>query len=233
MPFPYLNLKQHLDQVLSESGFVLPDYYIGNTDQDVAQIVAIAQATAFDIVELRMPVLRKSLAITLTSATEYDLPDDFLEFIPNTMYQHGRWDRADLATTDETWALLTSVTSVSTLPIRVKIIGTQLSILNPQASGTLNVDYYSNAPINIPFSTTFLSQFDADTNLWIMDARHFQLEVKWRFKKEKGMPDWQIDLQEAANRRNTVMGRISGNSSIVPGQGTVTGQPYTNLWVTN
>ncbi len=226
-------LKIQLDQVLAESGFQRPDYYIGNPDQDVAQIVSIAQVAALEIVESRLQALRKSFPITLTSATTYDFPSDYLEFIPSTMYQYGRWDRADLATTDETWALLNSVVSVATLPIRVKIIANQLHILNPQAGGTLNVDYYSNSPILASDGVTYRGHFVADDDSWFLDDRLFQLEVKWRFKKEKGMPDWQVDQADALHRLNVVRGRDSGNSSIVPGQGTVTGQPYTNLWVTN
>lgn len=226
-------LKQNLDRVMQESGFVTPDAYMSNSDQDVAQIVACAQAAAQDIAELALETLRSTWELTLTTDTAYDLPSDLLGFVPGTMYQEGRWDRADMPTTETTWALLNSVISVASLPIRVRIIGDQLHILNPQAGSTLSVEYYSNAPITASGGSTYISEFANDGDTWRLDDRLFQLETKWRFKKEKGLPDWQVDLQDAKARRDIVRSRTAGNSDIVPYLPTVTGEPYTNLWITN
>jgi hypothetical protein len=225
------SLKQNLDQVLQESGFQVPDSYMGNPDQNVAQIVAISQVAAIEIVELALQTLIKTMSLTLTSATLYDLPTDFLGFVPNTMYQHGRWDQVDLPTTPDVWAMLTSIVGIASLPVRARIYGNQLHIINPTSGAIINAEYYTNSPITNPNSFAFQQNFQNDTDLWDLDDRLFQLEVKWRFKKEKGVPDWQVDLQDAANRRNTIRARDSGNSSIVPNRETVTGQPYANLWV--
>lgn len=223
------SLQTNLNQVMSESGFQIPDQYFGTTDQNIAQIIACAQTSALEIVEAGYQALRAQGSQVLTTATNYALPSDFLGFVPGTMFQHGRWDVADLPTTEETWALLNSVTSVASLPIRVRIIGNQLVVKNPQAGATLNFEYMSNAPIK---SSGGVSQktFAADSDIWQLDDRLFQIETKWRFKKEKGL-DWQSDLQEASVRRATVRARDQGNSHIVPGRVTVSGEPYANLWV--
>ena len=226
-------LQQNLDQVMLESGFQKPDSYIGNQDQNVAQIVALAQVAAGEIAELGLETLRSIWTLPLTSATSYALPSDFLGFVPNTMYQHGRWDAVDLPTTPEVWAMLTSIVGIASLPVRARIMGDQLLIINPTAGATINAEYFSNAPIQESFTTNYLNQWHADQDTWRLDDRLFQLEVKWRFKKEKSLPDWQIDLQDAANRRNTVRARTNANSSIVPNRETVAGQPYANLWVPN
>lgn len=222
-------LQTNLNQVLSESGFQIPDSYFGNTDQNVAQILAYAQTAALEIVEGGYQALRVQGSQVLTTANNYPLPSDFLSFVPGTMFQHGRWDVADLPTTEETWALLNSVTSVASLPIRVRIIGNQLVVKNPQSGATINYEYNSNAPIKSA-SLVSKSSFTADSDIWQLDDRLFQLETKWRFKKEKGL-DWQADLQESSNRRATVRARDQGNSHIVPGRVTVSGEPYANLWV--
>lgn len=226
-------LATNLNQVLSESGFQIPDQYIGTQDQNALQIIAIAQAVALEIVEEGYQLLRVQGSQLLTSAETYTLPTDFLSFIPGTMYQAGRWDAADFPTTEETWALLRSVTSVASLPIRVRIINNALHVLNPQAGATLNFEYVSNAPVTSvsgPGGNVGQKTFTADTDLWRLDDRLFQLECKWRFKREKGL-EWQSGQIEAENRRATVRGRDQGSGAIVPYRRTVFGEPYANLWV--
>lgn len=224
------SLATNLNQVMAESGFVIPDSYIGNTAQDVAQLVALAQAAAVEIVEGEWQTLKKNFSQVLTSATSYPLPSDFLGFTPGTMYQNGRWDPVDIPTTPATWALLKSISGQSNLPIRVRILDNKFVTQFPTVGATIQAEYISNCPITDSSGVTPKTIFTADTDLWILDDRLFQIECKWRFKREKGL-EWQTDLQDAANRRATVRSRDEGNSTIIPNLVTVTGQPYTNLWV--
>jgi hypothetical protein len=225
-------LAQNLNAVMQECGFQPPDSYIGNPDQNAAQIVAIAQVANLEIQELGLQLMHATWALTLTTATSYDLPTGFVGFVPNTMYQHGRWDQVDLPTTPDVWAMLTSIVGIASLPVRARIYGGVLHIINPTAGAVINAEYITNVSVlggtsGFDLQSTFL----ADTDNYRLDDRLFQLEVKWRFKQEKGLPDWQVALQDAANRRNTVRARESGNSTITPNRETVTGQPYANLWV--
>ena len=223
------SLATNLNQMMAESGFLVPDSYIANSNQDVAQLVAIAQAVAMTAVKDEWQLLRKTYSITLTSATAYPLPSDYVAFVSGTAFQHGRWDIIDLPCTPEQWALLLSVSGISNMPIRARIIGNQFNLLNPQAASVMNIEYLSNAPITDQTGVTPKKLFSQDSDLWTLDDRMFQLEAKWRFKKEKGL-DWQTDLQEAAGFRATVRGQDNANSSIVPTRVSVSGQPYTNLW---
>lgn len=215
---------------MAETGFLTPDSYFGNSNQDVAQAIAIAQVVAVEAIEENWQVLRKTQAITLTSATSYALPTDYLGYIGGTAYQHGRWDPIDLPATDQLWNLLQSVASVAILPIRARIIANRLNIINPQAAAVVNIEYASNAPITDSTGVTPKTLFSADSDLWLLDDRMFQCEFKWRWKQEKGL-EWNSALQEASVRRAGVRGRDTANSTIVPGQLTQVGTPYTNLWV--
>lgn len=222
-------LAVNLNTVLAESGFQTYDQYIGVTDQNVAQIVAIAQATALDLVEDEWMYLTRQGSIVLTSALVYPLPSDWLGFAPNTVYQHGRWDQVDLPTTAEQWALLNSITGMSSLPIRVRLLNNQFNILNPQAGATINFEYRSNAPITNPRAGP-VTLFTDDADVWELDDRMFQMQFKWRFKKEKGL-EWTADKVASDMREGQVRARDQGNSTITSNQTTVMGVPYTNTWV--
>lgn len=221
-------LATNLNQVLSECGFVTPELYFGNSDQNILQIVALAQTAARAIGSINWQLLHKMTTIALTSATSYALPADFLDLVPDTLYQQGRWDRTDLSTTPAVWALLNAINGLNTLPIRVRIMGGLIHILNPQSGATLQFEYVSNTPIQTS-GGNYAKLFAADDDIWLLDDRLFELEVKWRFKKEKGL-EWQSDLQECSAWRNDVRGRDQGASTIIPNERAVSGVPYANLW---
>lgn len=225
------SLATNTNQVLAECGFLTPDSYFGNQDQNALQLIAIAQAVALDCVEEAWQLLRKQYALVLTTATTYALPSDFLAFVPDTAYQQGRFDSVELPTTPEVWALLTSVASVASLPVRARIYGGQLHILNPQAGATVNFEYLSNAPIQGAATTGGVSktQFSADSDLWLLDDRMFQCELKWRFKREKGL-EFQTALQEASNRRASVRSRETPGRAITYPRGPRPVGPYADLW---
>lgn len=226
------SLAKNLTRVLQESGFLVPNSFINNSDQDIGQLVAIAQGCCAEIIKEPWQRLRKFYTFTLTSLTTYSLPSDFGSYLPSTMYQEGRWDRADMPTTEDCWAFLSSTTGISNLPIRVRIIRGVLNIMQPQVGATISMEYMQNTPVENATTGAFQQEFLLDTDLWMLDDRLFQLEVKWKFKKEKGIQDWNADLQAASVYRSQLLAVDQGNSTILPNTATTTmGQPYTQLWV--
>lgn len=71
----------------------------------------------------------------------------------------------------------------------------------------------------------------ADTDTWRLDRRLLQMAVKWRWKKEKGLPDWETDSQMFARYANALRGRDGGSKTLRFGQSGAAPEPYANLWV--
>lgn len=72
----------------------------------------------------------------------------------------------------------------------------------------------------------------ADTDVWTLDDRLIKLATKWRWKKEKGIEDWQVDQQLYQRHANLLRGRDAGSKAIRFGAMTYhVPPPYTNLWV--
>ena len=216
---------------MAESGFLVPDSYIANSNQDVAQLVAIAQAVAMTAVKDEWQLLRKTYTITLTSATAYPLPSDYVAFVSGTAFQHGRWDIIDLPCTPEQWALLLSVSGISNMPIRARIIGNQFNILNPQAASVVNIEYLSNAPISDQTGVTPKKLFSQDSTQWTLDDRAcFSLRPSGVFRRKKRGWTGRRTCRKPLDSGPRYAGRTIANSSIVPTRVSVSGQPYTNLW---
>lgn len=225
-------LKTILDSVLLESGFGAPPSYTSGLNPDDLQMVALANAAGDELREMQLqPAIRES-TVTLTTATVYALPTDFLAYVPDTGYVQGRLDPIMLPTTPAEWALIKSGNELPGDTIRARFIAGQLEVINPTPGDVLRFEYISSAPWTAGDAVTAKETATEDTDLWWLDRRLLVLATKWRWKKEKGLPDWQADYQAFQQHANAVRGRNAGARTLTMGDpGFGAQEPYTPLWV--
>lgn len=236
-------LKQLLDQVNGEIGFDIPSSYIGNTDPNIFPMVAIANRSAGLIRDISLQKLRKFATFDLSGGTiaytddgrikAYDLPSDFYAYASDTTYQNGRLDNAILPTTPSIWAYLISRQGQDTLPIRCRFVNDKLLVFTPQHGQTLEFEYISNSPIT-DLDGNPQTAFLADTDVWILDDPLIEMDIKWRYKREKGLENWQADQQDYQAYENLVRARDGGARTIgwPTNDWPYPNEPFTNLWVT-
>lgn len=242
-------LKQLLNQVCQESGFDTPSQYIGNqNDPNIITLVAISQRVAALQRDLQLNKLVKQANISLTNGTptsnefifSYALPSDFYSLVPDTVYQTGRIDPASLPTNPAAWAYLSSRSGPQGMRVYCRFINDRLYVFSPEGSQTLAFEYISNKPIqavtpSTPVPTTnptYLQEFANDNDIWLLDDPLFEMDVKWRYKREKGIEGWQADQQDYQLYENRVRADNGGAQTIYPpGDWPYPGMPYTNLWV--
>lgn len=247
-----------LNQVNDEIGFDLPSSYIGNTDSNVRQLVALANKTGQLLRDLRLQYLIRQSFINLASIADggqgtvdlaedpdgriswYPFPSDFYCVVPDTSYQNGRIDVAEWPTPAYMWAYLISRTGPQTLRVRVRTIKDRIYVFSPDASQLLQFEYISSQPITVATTgitpstvPTTSDVFTTDADTWDLDDVLFEGELKWRYKKEKGL-DYQQDMDDARLYRNELRARDSNATTIrFPWAYPWPGQPYANLWVQN
>ncbi len=242
-------LKQILDTVCDEAGFDKPASYIGNTDPNIAQLVAMAHRSAIVLRELRLQKLSRHASISMDGGTDafvtdgriksFPLPDDFYTLVPDTTYQSGRLDNAILPSTAPVWAYIIARMGIQTLPIRCRIIDNKLEVFSPMAGQTIEFEYISNSTVQLasqdPGSTTkidYSDQFASDDDTWLLDTPLIELDVLWRYKRAKGIEGWQGDLEDSTVYQNSLRGRDAGARTIgYPKDWPYPNEPYTNLWV--
>ena len=244
-------LKALLDQVNSEIGFDLPNSYIGNTDSNIRQLIAITNGLAIEIRDLRLQKLVRQAFIDLGTGGTVDLsedpggriswwpfPEDFYANVPDTVYQNGRIDPAEWPTGADMWAYLISRTGPQTLRVRLRTINDRIYVFSPDASQSIQFEYISKYPISSAFdprgSVTQAvpqEQFLKDTDTWDLDDRLMELSIKSRYKYEKGL-DSTRDERNLILYTNELRGRDQGAKTLRwPDMYPWPGQPYTNLWV--
>jgi hypothetical protein len=246
-------LKQILDQVNSEIGFDLPSSYIGNTDPNIIQLVALANGLAIELRDLRLQKLIRQAFISLGSGGTVDLaenpqgnisywpfPVDFYAATPNTVYQNGRIDMALWPTPSDAWAYLISRVGPQGLRIYVRTIQNRIYIFNPDASQTLQFEYISKYPVTaitpntgVPSLTnqTPSETFTTDADVWELDDRLLVLYLKVAYKEEKGLNNTR-DEERRRVYENELRSRDQNATTIRPPYPYPwQGEPYANLWV--
>lgn len=198
-------LKQILDAMMAESGFAIPSGYASSLNPADLQLLHLANAASDELRELGLSEARSFHEITLTADTDYPLPADFLSLVPDTSW--GGALPVHVPATPEEWAVLRA-TGLGSALLHARVIGTTLRVLNPAAGSVVRLEYVSAHPWTDGSTTKELATADTDT--FRLDRRALIGGVKWRWKKEKGLPDWQADWQAHETYKRTLRGRSHG-----------------------
>ena len=213
---------------MGESGFLIPASYANSPSPDDAQLVHLANAASDDIREHGLTGARRFASIPLGGSGSYNLPADFHAYVSDTAWVGSR--QVDFPVTPQTWAEL-NATGVEFYQPRVRLINA-VKMLGDVSGETLKFEYISKYPWQ-DASANAIENATSDSDVWLLDTRLIVLGTKWRWKKEKGVEDWQIDREMYMRHLSHVMGRDGGAGAICFGE-PVANQtpPYNNLWVT-
>lgn len=152
--------------------------------------------------------------------------------MPDTARVVGRLETVCLPTNPAEWATWKSSGTLPGDTTYCRILGDRLEVLNPVAGKVLRFEYVSSSPWTAGDGVTPKEVATLDTDLFQPDRRLLILATKWRWKKEKGLPDWQIDAQEFTNYANALRARDAGSRALMFDAGDwMPPAPYTNLWV--
>ena len=239
-------LKQLLDQVNAETGFDVPQQYFQNPDTNIVQLIAIANRSAVTLRDMRLQLMTRHGSILMENGTtafttdgriqSFSLPADYYGLVPDTTYQSGRLDNVILPSSAPVWAYLISRMGNVTLPIRCRIIQDKLMVFSPEVGQTLEFEYVSKYTISAVASgdnENIVSKevFTADDDVWMLDDPLIELDIKWRYKREKGL-DWQNDYQSFVLYSNELRARDGGSRTVGwPKDYPFPNEPFTNLYV--
>jgi len=246
-----MNLKALLDSVALQTGILAPPQWFGSNNESDQQLIAFAQAVLRNQREKLWTAQLQEAVLTPTLATLYSVPDDFLCYVPDTMWQNGMVWPVTMPTGNSDWAYLQSISGPVGVTIKarfrsqggkylIELWNPQGALLSPGArTGTpIRYQYFSRnlvqpvlglVPAGAPIPTQEYFQKDSDT--CVLDDDLVISDILWRYRKAKGFDDWQADRQAYLQQLNTVRARDRGAATIQP-PSYWTREPYANLWVT-
>lgn len=226
-----LTLKQLLDNVLLESGMGTEVAYATSSRDSVARLIPLANASVRMIVTAHdWQALRSTYTFSLTTETEYDLPDDYRSIVADSTFTDSNLSGVDMRPTPTTWRYLQVNNTGSGVQYRMRVMGGKIHVFAPQSGDTVSFEYISSHPVMDADGVTTQKIFDADTDTWRLDDDLLQMNILWRYKKLLGLQDWQIDLQEYGRYLNICRGNDAPAKTIIGNEESYD-EPYTPLWV--
>ena len=177
--------------------------------------------------------LRTTATISMTAATLYDLPSDVKYFVSDTMNAVDNERYIEFpAPTGEFWYYKTH--SATGIRYKVRQVGDQLEILNPDNGTDIKFEYISsNCVTSVNLTSPDKAEFTADDDTWYLDDELIILDLKWRYMKIKGVEGWQIEQQIFNDYLLRLVGHDGGSSPInlCQSSGEPLPVPYTDLYI--
>ncbi len=185
-------LLQIVQTFCQASGLTVPVSVIGNTDDQITQIVALINEGLDElVVKYKWTELtREASFITVAQETQGDLTviaPGYKALIPNTLWNrsaslaaYGSINPADVQVL-RVWGARTAVPTY-------RLLGKNLQIIPaPEAGQEMIFEYRTNFPVLEADGITLKQYFTVDTDTCILDANLIVLDLRWRWRMEKGL----------------------------------------------
>lgn len=187
----FTDVSTIMNLVLPELGLANPGQYTTSQDQNVMQLLALLTGAGQDLCTMHdWQMLHKEWALTLVPGkTAYDLPEDWNDYVDDTMWNQTTRLPVVGPLTPQLWRLLKArLISGSTITLQYRIIGNQLVLYNVPTSATvLNADYYSRGWVRDAANPDIKrDNVQQDTDVLLFDSRLLVpfLKLKWRAAKK-------------------------------------------------
>lgn len=231
-----LTLKQIANQALLLSSVDEVEQFVGEGTAEVERVVAHANMAITYLKQWGWQTMRKRHEFTLSAApdgqlySEEDLPDDFLAFIPDTMYSDNNLWPADFPAGNGLWAYLNSAAGGSGVTYHMRLMADKLQVYQPDVGQTVSFEYMTKYPVQATGAGELKETFTADTDTFRLDDYLLIHELQWRFEKATGNGDWLATKAESDEYRWLKFGDDEGSQSFYPTEGDQVGygEPYYN-----
>lgn len=185
-----MSLLTIIQAAAREVGVTAPSTVIGNSDPQVAELLAIAQEEGFDLMRRgTWQILDKTqtfVAVAQTIQTAA-IPSDFDRFVQETFWNRTRKRPLYGPVTSQEWQNLIAWTS-SPVVDTFRYVQNQIWITpNPSAGDTMAYEYISQNWCQSAGSVG-KSAWSVDTDTGVLSEGIMTYGVVWRFKQKKGLP---------------------------------------------
>jgi hypothetical protein len=222
------SLIQMAQQVAAEVGLPQPAFLVSNTDNTASQLLALANHVGEEVAAEAgnwggWPQLRKEFAFTIGGGVDnYAFPSDLQYLVPSTGWSRSyRWQLLGPLEAQE-WQVLKSGISPTGPRTRYRIMAGRIYFDPvPQSSQDIAFEYFSNCWCQSTNGAP-QTQFQADTDQFLLPDRLLVLGLKWRMLRAKGLDYTQEfsdfksalerELSRAGSARNLPLNAQSASS---------------------
>lgn len=227
-----MNLKDMLNQVLLQSGFLKKAEFVGTEDPDDLQMVAIANRVIYEMYNFYpWNQMRVSYTLNLTDEEEYDLPDDYQSYIPDSAWETDGSRKVDVPVSDNEWYQYKFSSLTTAGVIRARFYGDKIQVIDPVSGQEFSFEYISKYPI-VASTSERKEFFSSDLDGIVLDDQVFILGVQAHWMQTKMMPQYMEHMVNYRTKMNEAIGRTNAAQTIGGRKQQGRRSPYTPLWKT-
>lgn len=200
----------------------IPLTIIGNTQSSAVQVLAALKNTITELArDYDWQELNETYEFTaVEEQANYDLPEDLGKFLPDTFWNVSKRRPCQGVMSPIEWRILkNSVTGAGAFYDYYRIVKNEIEIYPLPSADDYVFEYITNTPV---ISSGGIRQvnWQADTDLPVIDEYIVKLDGTWRFLKNQGLPY----AEEKTLAEKAILNRTSVNG----GKKTVYHTPYNN-----
>ncbi len=210
-----MDIKQILNNVLSQSGFLEKDSYVGSSDPDDKQMVSIGNRVVDEIKRIWVwGELRSDFQINVQEGvTRYTLPADFEAIVPDSAWELDGNRQVEYPVPDRRWFIYKFTNWSDGGTIRVRKYGNELEIHDPDSTTGFQFEYISKWAI-VSSEGERKEFFTADTDEFLLDDQLLVLGIQAHWMQTKLMPQYKEHFANYRSKLNEAIGRSSGTRTI-------------------
>lgn len=202
-----------------ETGVRAPTTIVGNSDSTARQLLRLANRVGEEVSQDHAwQALVSEHTITLVSGTQtYALPSDIRWEVPDTTWNRTDNRRVINPLSASQWAREKGWSTIGGLELEARIKGNLFEIEETVGASedgdSIVFEYISNKWAQTALSVA-QHKFQADTDTCILCEELITEGVVWRFKKAKGLDDWQKDESDFNRLKEKMKARDGGSRKI-------------------
>jgi len=197
-----LTLLQAVQEVSRRHGIIVPSGVVASTDETILQLWGMANETMEELNErYKWPQLftrysfnhgggTNYLALVTSGPSAVAAVADWRSYVPRTLWDDTAGLELIGPVTEKDWQAAVNL-NISAGRYMYRFYGTGLYIFpKPTVLGsvTFRLEYYSSGVITDSTGATVKDSFTADTDICRIPSRLLVQGIRWRYKKEKGLP---------------------------------------------
>jgi hypothetical protein len=214
-----MTLREMLNEVLAQSGFLERSVFTSSSDPDDRQMVAIANRVACEIKGFyNWSGLRQSTTIVMTETggvpdVRYDLPANYCSMVPDSVWETDGSRKVDLPVPENRWFLYKFTSFSDGGTIRARLYGDQIEIHDPEPGESFSFEYIADQVITDSAGQP-KTNFTEDTDVWILDDQLFILGVQAHWAQTKLLPQYEQWYANYLAKMNEAIGRDASGQTI-------------------
>lgn len=210
-----MTLKQILNNVLSQSGFLEKGGFASSDDVDDKQMVAIANRAAYEVMNhFPWPELRTSAHVNLnTDQSRYQLPADFQSFVADSAWETNGSRKVEWPVPDTRWFLYKFTSFSDGGTIRIRRYGNEIEIHDSVAGEEFDYEYVSKWVVRAADGER-KELFTKDDDEYLLDDQLLVLGVQAHWQQAKLMPSYQEHFGNFNRKMSEAIGRATSASKV-------------------